>query len=119
MKNIINIGKNSRKAFRSLSHVHHDKIKKVLKDYIFLIEKNKLKIIKENLKDIKQLKRRNLLDRLKLDDKRINGIVNSIKEIRKFKNLSVKLDQWTEKNNNINKTTSIVRIIYDIAKCNC
>ena len=82
-----------------MSHVHHDKIKKVLKDYIFLIEKNKLKIIKENLKDIKQLKRRNLLDRLKLDNKRINGIVNSIKEIRKFKNPIGKiLDQWTGKN---------------------
>ncbi len=118
MKNIINIGKNSRKAFRSLSHVHHDKIKKVLKDYIFLIEKNKLEIIKENLKDIKQLKRRNLLDRLKLDNKRINGIVNSIKEIRKFKNPIGKiLDQWTGKNKlNIKKISTsigVIGIIYE------
>ncbi len=118
MKNIINIGKNSRKAFRSLSHVHHDKIKKVLKDYIFLIEKNKSKIIKENLKDIRQLKRRNLLDRLKLDNKRINGIINSIKEIRNFKNPIGKiLDQWSGKNKlNIKKISTsigVIGIIYE------
>ena len=46
----------------------------------------KKKIIQENKKDIKKLKRKNMLDRLILDKKRINGIINSIKEIKKFPN---------------------------------
>ena len=71
-----------------------------------------MQIIKENLKDIKQLKRRNLLDRLKLDNKRINGIVNSIKEIRKFKNPIGKiLYQWTGKNKlNIKKISTSIGV---------
>ena len=39
----------------------------------------KKKIIRENKKDVKNLKRQNVLDRLILDEKKIENIINSIK----------------------------------------
>ena len=70
MKSIIEIGKKSKKAFENLKNVRHEKINKTLNDYIKLISANKNKIIKENAKDIKNLKRKNVLDRLTLDEKK-------------------------------------------------
>ena len=57
MKNILKIGKNSKIAFESLKKLNHKKIDKALEDYIKLILINK-KIIKENKKDVKNLKRK-------------------------------------------------------------
>ena len=79
-----NIGKNAKKAFEDLKDVKHDKIKKVLNEYSRAILNNKRKIIRENLKDVKNTKRKNLVDRLVLNEKRIEGIRFSINEISKF-----------------------------------
>ena len=65
------IGVNSKKAFKILSKTNHKKINSVLEDYNKSILKNKNKIIRENLKDIKNIKRENLKDRLILDSKRM------------------------------------------------
>ena len=56
MKYLKKIGLNARKAFEELKAIEHSKIKLVLKDYNTAILKNKKKIIKENLKDIKNVK---------------------------------------------------------------
>ena len=56
MKNILKIEKNSKIAFESLKKLNHKKIDKALEDYIKLILINKKKIIKENKKDVKNLK---------------------------------------------------------------
>ena len=53
MKNILQLGIKSKKAFESLKNTNHSKINKVLDDYIKLIKANEKKIIKENLKDVK------------------------------------------------------------------
>ena len=118
MKNILIIGKKSKKAFENLKKVNHDKINKTLNDYIKLISKNKEKIIKENTKDIKKLKRKNMLDRLILNEKKIKDIINSIKEIKKFPNPVGKiLDSWRGKNKlSIKRITTpigIIGIIYE------
>ena len=73
MKNILNIGKKSKQAFESLKRTNHAKINKTLNDYIKFILLNKKNIIKENTKDVKNLKRQNVLDRLILDEKKIEN----------------------------------------------
>ena len=70
MRQIIEIGKKSKKAFENLKKVKSFKINKALDDYIKLLSKNKKKIIRENKKDVKSLKRKNVLDRLILDEKK-------------------------------------------------
>ena len=79
------IGINSKKAFKELGTTQHESIKAALNTYIKLILKNKKLILKENQKDIKNSKRRHLIDRLILNDTRIKSMCNSIKEIVKFK----------------------------------
>ena len=64
MKYLEKIGKNSRKAFEDLKTVKHDRIKKALNDYNRELLRNKKQIIKENQKDIKNIKRKHLIDRL-------------------------------------------------------
>ncbi len=118
MKNILNIGKKSKQAFENLKNVNHKVINKTLDDYIKLILINKKKIIKENLKDVKKLKRKNVLDRLILDEKRIDGIVKSINEIKKFPNpIGRTLDSWKGKNKlSIKRITTpigVIGIIYE------
>ena len=71
MKNILIIGQKSKLAFENLKKTNHKKINKTLDDYIKLISTNKKKIIRENKKDVKNLKRRNVLDRLILNEKKI------------------------------------------------
>ena len=79
------VGKNAKKAFEDLKGVKHKKIKKVLDNYNQLLLKNTNKIIKENLRDVKNVKRKHLVDRLILNKRRIEGIRHSINEISKFK----------------------------------
>ena len=118
MKNILTIGKKSKKALENLKRVKHKKINKALNDFINLILKNKKKIISENAKDVRNLKRKKVLDRLVLNEKRINDIIKSIKEIKKFPNpVGRTLESWKGKNKlNIKKVTTsigVIGIIYE------
>tara|TARA_Y100000816_G_scaffold291792_1_gene284386 strand:+ start:58 stop:1299 length:1242 start_codon:yes stop_codon:yes gene_type:complete len=118
MKNILIIGKKSKQAFENLKKTSHKKINKTLEDYIKFISKNKKRIIQENTKDVKKLKRKNMLDRLILNEKKIDGIINSINEIKKFPNPVGKiLESWTGKNKlNIKRVTTpigVIGIIYE------
>ena len=74
MKYLENIGKKAKKASENLKKVKHKRIQKALEDYSSLLKLNESKIIKENLKDIKKAKRKNLIDRLILDQNKISGI---------------------------------------------
>ena len=95
MQYLKNIGKNARNAFEDLKSVNHKKVVKALNDYNKTLFHNKRKIIKENQKDVKNVKREHLVDRLILNEKRIDGIRYSINEIAKFKNPVGKiLEQW-------------------------
>ncbi len=118
MQYLINIGKNARKAFEDLKRIEHDKIKKVLIDYNKSLLKNKRKIIKENLIDVNNVKRKHLIDRLILNEKRIEGIRHSINEIAKFKNpLGKVLESWSRPNKlrikKISTPIGVVGVIYE------
>jgi len=118
MENILIIGKKSKRAFENLKKVNHNRINKTLDDYIKFILKNKNKIIRENAKDVKKLKRKSILDRLILDEKKIYGIVKSITEIKKFPNpIGKTLESWTGKNKlNIKRMTTpigVIGVIYE------
>ena len=118
MQYLEKIGKNARKAFEDLKDVKHNKIKKVLNNYSNEILNNKNLLIRENLKDVKNVKRENLVDRLILNDKRIGGIRHSINEISKFKNpLGKVLEKWKRPNKlNIKKISTpigVIGVIYE------
>ena len=118
MKYLEKIGKNSRKAFEDLKTVKHDRIKKVLNDYNRELLRNKKQIIKENQKDIKNIKRKHLIDRLILNDKRIKGIRDSINEISKFKNpIGRILERWKRPNKmeikKISTPIGVIGVIYE------
>ena len=112
------IGNNAKKAFEDLKSVNHNKIKKVLENYNHSLLKNKKKIIKENLKDVKNVQRKHLVDRLILNDERIDSIRHSINQISKFKNpIGRVLEQWQRPNKlNIKKISTpigVIGVIYE------
>ncbi len=112
------IGVNARKAFEDLKSVKHDKIKKILINYNKALLNNKNKIIKENQKDLRKAKRKNLLDRLVLNDKRIESMRHSINEIAKFKNpIGQTLESWTRPNKlrikKVSTPIGVIGVIYE------
>ena len=85
---------------------------KVLDQYINLIRKNKKLIIKQNNKDIKLAVEKklkvNLIDRLTIDQKKINNMCAAIKNVRKLKDpIDVTLEKWKRPNNLLIKKVSI------------
>ena len=119
-KELINIGKKSKKATNL--QINSKKKNKVLLDYCILIKKNKKMIINENKKDIYDAKKRglkkNLIDRLILDEKKILNIIKSIKSIIKLKDpTNIVLEKWKRPNGlNISKISipiGIIGIIYE------
>ena len=118
MSYLENIGKNAKKAFEDLKNVKHSKIKNVLEDYNKSLLKNKKNIIKENLKDIKSAKRKHLIDRLVLNDKRIESIRQSINEIAKFKDpIGRVLNEWQRPNKlkikKVSTPIGVIGVIYE------
>ena len=118
MSYLENIGRNARKAFEDLKNVKHKKIKKVLEDYNKALLKNKSKIIKENVKDVKSIKRKHLIDRLVLNDRRLEGIRQSINEIAKFKDpIGQVLEQWQRPNKlkikKVSTPIGVIGVIYE------
>ena len=112
------IGKNAKKAFEDLKSVNHNKIKKVLENYNYSLLRNKKRIIKENFKDVKNVQRKHLVDRLILNDKRIEGIRYSINQISKFKDpIGRVLEQWQRPNKlkikKISTPIGVICVIYE------
>tara|TARA_A100001011_G_C14300947_1_gene840760 strand:+ start:1900 stop:3150 length:1251 start_codon:yes stop_codon:yes gene_type:complete len=119
-KELINIGKKSKKATNL--QINSKKKNKVLQDYCILIKKNKKIIINQNKKDIYDAKKRglkkNLIDRLILDENKILNIIKSIKSIIKLKDpTNIVLEKWKRPNGlNISKISipiGIIGIIYE------
>ncbi|MDB9784490.1 glutamate-5-semialdehyde dehydrogenase [Pelagibacteraceae bacterium] len=118
MKYLKKIGKNSRIASGVISKISHKKIKSVLQDYNQLLLSNKIIILRENLKDIKNSKREHLIDRLRLNEERIEGIRNSISEIIKHDDpINKVLSSWNRPSGlEIKKVTTpigVIGIIYE------
>ncbi len=117
-KYLKNIGLKSRLAFKNLNKIKSDRKNKVLETYIKELANNKKEIIKENIKDIKSCKRKDLIDRLIINDRKIEDIRNSISQIIKFKDpLGKVLAKWRRPNNLIIKKVTIpigvIGVIYE------
>ena len=119
-KYLINIGKNANKA---LDIKINSKLKnKVLNKFAKLINANKYKIINENKKDIKfSIKKglkKNLIDRLLLNEVKIDQIIKSINAIAKLKDpIDVALSNWRRPNGLLIKRVTIpigvIGVIYE------
>ena len=116
------IGKKAELASFNLSALTIDKKNSVLKQFNQYLKNNKKLILNANKKDISHAKskkiRDNMIDRLKLSNKKITQIISSIDKIIKFKNpIGRTLSSWKRPNGLIIKKTSIpigvIGIIYE------
>ena len=113
-----NIGKKAKIASHDLSNINLKRKNEVLKQFCVYLKKYKNKILKENKKDIFKSKKNNLIGRLLLNEKKINQIIKSVKEIIKFKDpLGKKLISWKRPNGLIISKVSIpigvIGVIYE------
>ena len=118
MEKIKKIGKNSRLAFEKLKLVDNYTINSILEDYCKNLDKHKHEILKENEKDLRLIKRKNLLDRLVLNKDRIEGIRHALNQIIKFKNpIGKVLKEWKRPNKlRIKQVTTpigVIGVIYE------
>ena len=120
MKELIRIGNNAKRA--SQIKVDKDSKNKVLDKFLLLIEKNKKKILSANKKDvflaIKKKIPENLIDRLKLDKVKIEGMQQSIHKIKKLDDPTNKIiEKWKRPNGLVIKQVStpigVIGIIYE------
>ena len=120
MKELIRIGNNAKRA--SQIKVDKDSKNKVLDKFLLLIEKNKKKILSANKKDvflaIKKKIPENLIDRLKLDKVKIEGMQQSIHKIKKLDDPTNKIiEKWKRPNGLVIKQIStpigVIGIIYE------
>ncbi len=118
-KYLIKLGQNSKKAHKIID----TKIKNnVLKSFAKLILKNKTKILLENLKDIRFAKKKglkeNLVNRLELNNEKLNSIIEAIKTVIKLKDpVNYELSKWARPNGLKIKKVSIpigvIGVIYE------
>ena len=118
MKKLKQIGVNAKKALSILNNLSEKKINQVLMSYNQILLRNKKQILKENSKDIKNVKKKHLIDRLVLNDKRIESIRSSVNDILKFRNpLNKVLEKWKRPSGlKIKKVTTsigVIGIIYE------
>ena len=120
MKELIRIGNNAKRA--SQIKVDKDSKNKVLDKFLLLIEKNKKRILSANKKDvflaIKKKIPENLIDRLKLDKVKIEGMQKSIHKIKKLDDPTNKIiEKWKRPNGLVIKQVStpigVIGIIYE------
>ena len=116
------IGKKAKKASYNLSNLSVKKKNSVLKLYSQYLKINKKLILNSNKKDVIFAKSKNIkesmIERLKLNDKKISEIINSINQIIKFKDpLEKILSSWKRPNGLIIKKKSIpigvIGVIYE------
>ena len=118
MKYLENIGIKAKNAFENLKRVEHRRIQKALGEYNRLLRLNESKIIKENLKDIKKSKKKNLVDRLALNEDKMHAIRNSIVGIKDFKNpIGQVLSKWKRSNKlwieKVSVPIGVIGVIYE------
>jgi len=114
------VGKNAKKA--SLEKVKTKVKNDVLKKYVLLLDREKNSILKANAKDIKfaleKGLKNSLIDRLTIDEERLNNIQNSINTIIKLKDpIDNILEKWSRSNGlKISKVSipiGVIGVIYE------
>jgi len=114
------IGVKAKQASNYLSNLSEKKRNDVLKQFCIFLKVNKKQILRANKKDIKEAKKikKSMIDRLKLDEKKINEIIKSVEQIIKFKDpLGKLLKSWKRPNGLTIKKISIpigvIAVIYE------
>jgi glutamate-5-semialdehyde dehydrogenase len=97
------IGLNALKASKDLSLLNEKKKKIVLIDFYKNLKLKKKDILKANISDVSKAKKKglgkNLIDRLILNDNKINYIIRSIQEVIKLKDPTQKIiSKWKRPN---------------------
>jgi len=114
------IGQKAKKA--SLKKINTKIKNKVLKRYALLLNKEKNSILKANTKDVRlALKKKlnnNLINRLYIDQKKINNIKNTINKIAKLKDpIGNILEKWSRPNglkiNRVSIPIGVIGVIYE------
>jgi glutamate-5-semialdehyde dehydrogenase len=118
MKKINLIGVNAKKALLVFNKINSAQINKVLSNYSQLILKNKKQIIQKNSIDVKNMHRKHLVDRLVLNEKRIDALRYSINEIIKFPNpINKTLEKWKRPNGleikKVSTSIGVIGVIYE------
>ena len=116
------IGSNALNASKDLTQLNEKKKNKVLKDFCKNIKLNKSKILKANKIDVSNANKKglskNLIDRLILNDNKINYIIKSVQDVIKLKDPTQKIiSKWKRPNGMvINKYTvpiGVIGVIYE------
>ena len=114
------IGIKAKIASNYLSKLNEKKRNAVLKQFCFYLKVNKTQILKANKKDLKSSKKNknSMIDRLRLDEKKINGIIKSVEQIIKFNDpLGKVLESWKRPNGldikKISIPIGVIAVIYE------
>ena len=112
-----------KKAKKASNQIIDNKIKnKVLLKFAHLINKNKFKILSNNKKDVFNAKKNglknNMIQRLELNEKKIEEIISSIKQISRMKDpVNVVLKKWKRPNGlkmrRVTVPLGVVGVIYE------
>jgi len=114
------IGQKAKKA--TLKKINTKTKNKVLKKYALLLDKEKNSILKANVKDIKLALKNgledNLINRLSIDQKKLNGIRDSINKIAKLKDpVDNILEKWVRPNglkiSRVSIPIGVIGVIYE------
>lgn len=121
-KELILMGKNARKASQILTLANSDLKNSALEAMAVDIEKNKENILEANIKDVEKAKANNIsksfLDRLILNDERIESISNGLREIIKIEDpVGQTMSKWDRPNGlNIERVRTplgVIGVIYE------
>ena len=114
------IGLNAKKAF--LQRVNTKTKDRVLNEYASLLDKEKKSVLRANHKDIinasKKKLKKNLIERLNVDQKKLIYIINSIRKIAKLKDpVDKSLEKWSRPNglkiNRVSIPIGVIGVIYE------
>ncbi|MDC6465550.1 glutamate-5-semialdehyde dehydrogenase [Pelagibacteraceae bacterium] len=118
--NMEKIGINARIASNDLGNLSIKKRNAVLKQFCIYLKNNSNLILNANKNDLNNAKKlkSTMIERLKLDSKKINQIIKSVSEIIKFKDpLNKTLSSWSRPNGLIIKRIStsigVIGVIYE------
>ena len=121
-KELILMGKNARKASQILTLANSDLKNSALEAMAVDIEKNKENILEANIKDVEKAKANNIsksfLDRLILNDERIESISDGLREIIKIEDpVGQTMSKWDRPNSlNIERVRTplgVIGVIYE------
>ena len=97
------MGENASKALDSFSSIESDERNKLISDIGLQLNANRQAILQSNEADVRNANKKNLarsnIDRLFLDDQRIDSMIHSIEEVVSLPDpIGETIEQWTRPN---------------------